>query len=158
MKTDYFVNIIFVLFITAAVIVFLSVTTTSYAKGIFKCVNLDGEIEYTYSPSENCDPQAIKKRGGKGDKKAIEKSLQDRKKTDLVTDLKKEKQQRQKDKDQIEKEMKKYCQDVRDNLEIITTATRIFETDDQGNRIRLDEDQRLQRIQKNKDSLVEHCS
>lgn len=157
MKTDSFVNITFALFVVVPVIVFLSLTT-SYAKGIFKCMNPDGNIEYTQSPSENCNPQEIKNRGGKSNQKAIEKLHQDKKRADLVTDLKKEKQQRQKDKDQVEKEIERYCQEIRENLEIITRSSRVFEADDQGNRTRLNEEQRQQRIQDKKDNLAKNCS
>ncbi len=133
------------------------VTTPSVARGIFKCVMPDGNIEYTQSPSEECKSQQIKIKGGNADQSAIDKLNEDKKRARLAADQKKTEQQKQKDKQRTEKEMEEYCQSLRDNLEQITIATRVFETDDQGNRTRLTEEQRQERIKENEEKLADHC-
>ncbi len=159
MKTDITQKtgaVLVLLFLTLSVAI--SVISSVTAKGIYKCVMPDGEVEYTQFPSENCKDQQIKKRGGTADQGAIDKMREDKKRDRMAANEQNEKKLIQQDQARAEKEKQEYCESVRANLEQITIATRVFETDDQGNRTRLDEEQRQQRIQENKDSLEEHCS
>lgn len=144
------------LFLIIAITVFVSSSVTG--KGIYKCKKPNGEVEYTQFPSEECTDQQMKKRGGSADQNAVDKLHEDKKRAQIATDEKNEKKLVQQDQERAEKEREEYCESVRANLEQITIANRVFETDDQGNRTRLDEEQRQQRIQENKDSLAEHCS
>ena len=144
------------LFLIVAITAFITSSVT--AKGIYKCMKPDGGVEYTQFPSENCKDQQIKKRGGTADQGAIDKLHEDKKRDRIAADEQNEKKLFRQDQDRVEKEKQEYCESVRANLEQITIANRVFETDDQGNRTRLDEEQRQQRIQENKDSIAEHCS
>ena len=142
-------------------VIWISIITipNASAKGIFKCVKPDGEVEYTQSPSKNCQAQQqMKNRGGKADQEAIDELYQDKKRTNIAAGKDREKLLAQQDAERTERELQEYCNSVRENLEQITTANRVFETDDHGNRTRLDEEQRQQRIQENNDSLAVHCN
>ena len=158
MKTDYTLKIGMTLFLFLIIAITAFVTSSVTAKGIYKCQKPDGEIEYTQFPSENCKDQQIKKRGGTADQTAIDKLREDKKRAQIAAEDQHEKKLVQEDQARAEKEKQEYCESVQANLEQITIAHRVFETDDQGNRTRLDEEQRQQRIQKNKDNLKEHCS
>ena len=157
MKTDNILKngIALTLFLIIAVSILLTLSVR--AKGIYKCQKPNGEVEYTQFPSENCKDQQIKKRGGTADQDAIDKLREDKKRNQIAHDEQNEKKLIQQDQARAEKEKQEYCESLRANLEQITIAHRVFETDDQGNRTRLGEEQRQQRIQKNKDNLKEHC-
>ncbi len=145
-------------------LLFLTISTTIYmtssvsAKGIYKCKKPDGEIEYTQFPSESCKDQQIKKRGGASDQSAIDKLREDKKRAQMAANSQKEKKLVQQDQERAKQEKQEYCKSVQANLEQISNMTRVFTTDEKGNRTRLDEEQRQQRIQENKDSLEKHCS
>lgn len=133
------------------------VSTTS-AKGIFKCVKPNGEIEYTQSASKDCESQQIKKRGGQSDKKAIDKLHDDGKKSKIAEDKERDDALIKQDEARAQKEMAEYCANLKNNLEQITIANRVFETNTKGERVRLSEEQRQQRIIDNQKSLDTHCN
>ena len=149
--------------VTAPTILFLVIFTSTLvtssfaAKNVYKCVKPNGEIEYTQFSSEECDSQPIRQRGGIADQDAIDNLREGKKREKMTADEQHEQQLARQDQARTKKEKEEYCENVRKNLEQIANAHRVFETDDQGNRTRLDEEQRQQRIQENKDSLAEHC-
>lgn len=158
MKTKYTNNLITGLYLLLGVFLLnLSISTVS-AKGIFKCVKPNGEVEYTQTASKDCNAQPIKKHGGNADQKAIDKLHEDGKRNKIAQDEQQDEQLKKQDEARAKKEQEKYCTELRENLEQITIAHRVFETNDKGERIRLDEEQRQQRILENQKSLGTHCS
>ena len=157
METNYYSKAVISLYLFVGISISTFTATTS-AGNIYKCVRPNGEVEYTQSPSENCDVQKLKKSGGSADQKAVENLNQDQVRARIAADEQREEELRLQDKERTDEEMEEYCEIMRKNLNQITIATRVFETDDQGTRTRLTEEQRKQRVQENQDSLDEHCS
>jgi len=158
MKTDNTTKAIILFSLILLISIALLTASSVTAKGIYKCIKPNGEIEYTQFPSENCKDQQIKKRGGSANQNAIDKLHEDKKRAQIAADERNEQRLEQQDQEGSEQEREDYCNSVRENLEQITNSPRVFETDAQGNRTRLGEDQRQQRIQDKKDRLEEHCS
>ncbi len=132
--------------------------STASAKGIFKCVKANGEIEYTQSASKNCESQQIKKRGGQSDQEAINKLHEDREKSKIAEDKERDAALAKQDEARAQKEMAEYCTNLKNNLKQITIANRVFETNTKGKRVKLSEEQRQQRIKDNQKNLNTHCN
>lgn len=132
-------------------------TTDAAAKGIFKCVKPNGEIEYTQSPSADCKVKKLKNTGGHADQKAIKKQQQDKEDRQIVDQKRKSDDQKSLDQKIATQEKQDYCDSVKNNLGQMLTSPRLFKTDAQGNRINLTEEDRQQRIKESQDNLKEHC-
>lgn len=136
----------------------LMLNTAVSAKGIYKCVKPNGDVEYTQKASKGCDAQQIKKQGGSADKKAIEKLQQDGKWSKIADEEKRQAALEKQDEKRAKQENLQYCEELKANLEQISNSNRVFEEGSNGERVKLTEEQRQQKIQENKQSMDTHCS
>lgn len=127
------------------------------AKEIFRCLRVDGTIEYTRTPTADCQSKVIKNRGGQADQAAIDKLRRDQDQAAEQARKSRLEDQQRADEKHAEEEKEDYCQKTRNNLTKLSNINRIFETDAQGNRIRLSEEQRQQRIQQVSSDLAGQC-
>ncbi len=155
------------LYILSTLYLIFTFTTHSFsfsnaeAKGIYKCVKPNGEVEYTQSRSKMCqdhNTKKLKNTGGRADPAAIAKQKAEKENSLKTEENRKIKELKQQDQELINQEKKHYCDNVQKNLDQIQTSPRLFKTDDQGNQVILGEEERQNKIQTNKENLAIHCS
>ena len=127
------------------------------AKEIFKCLKADGTVEYTRSPAADCQSNVIKNRGGHADQAAVDKLRRDQDQAAEQNRKSRLEDLQRADEKHAQQDKEEYCQKSQKNLDKLSNVNRIFEMDEQGNRIRLSEEQRQQRIQQVRADLASHC-
>lgn len=131
---------------------------TSQATDIFKCINANGEVEYTQNSSDGCKASDVKSYAGKADQQAKDDFKNYQEESKLSAEAERLADQQKRDEERQKQEKKEYCDHLRSNLETLLTSPRIFHTDDQGNRVILDEQKRLKRIKEDQSKISEHCA
>ncbi|GEM_PF-4513845 len=128
------------------------------AKGVYKCIDSRGHVEYTQFPSVQCmAAQEVRVETGTADPTAIERLKQKQQQEKIAAEKKQESALLKADQERFEREMQEYCNDLRTNLDQIRMTPRVFETDAQGHRKLLTEEEREARIQEKEEALASQC-
>ncbi|MFK8067679.1 MAG: hypothetical protein AB8D52_05490 [Gammaproteobacteria bacterium] len=160
MKYSYHSYILSMLYLFFIVTMHVFSSSDAKAKGIFKCVKPNGEIEYTQSPSPECQDHnttKMKNTGGRADPAAIAKQKEKRESSLKTEESRKIEELKKQDQKLVIQEKKIFCDNARKDLVQIQASPRLFKIDDQGNRIILTVAERENKIQTSKENISAHC-
>ncbi len=131
--------------------------TDARGAGLYKWIGENGEVTYSQFPPPDKQAETIKP-PPKVDTEKAREELKERSEraNEYVENAKKATAARQ-DKEKEAAELAQKCQRVRDNLFMLERRNRLYQTDAQGNRIRVGEEQRQAEIKQAKEQLAEHC-
>jgi hypothetical protein len=143
------------------VMLLVSVMAGSAGAEIYKWVDEDGNVHYSQrQPPKESQPQTteivdLKTGGGSDDaRKALDKDIQraDKLRTER---LKHQADQQQAAAEQAER--KRGCDSARARLQSLEESQRIFHIDEQGNRVRVGEEQRQADMAEAREQIAEYC-
>jgi len=133
--------------ITFHAVVLFCLASTQVGAEIIKCVQDDGTIIYTDRQSASCATKEILKPPPVVDPTQAERSLQERQK--VLDEISEARKKRQEEETKLAEEAgikQRNCELARDKLARVNANPRVYGTDEAGNRVKLGEEDRLERL------------
>lgn len=125
---------------------------------MYKWVDEEGNTHYSEKPPAGDVEVKTIKPPPKVDSDSAVKAVEERKEEEVKQkEAESKTAEEQAKKQQDAALMKQNCETARKNLESITANPRVYSTDEQGNRVRLGEDQRQAKIEAAKKDIAEFC-
>lgn len=135
-----------------------AVSLPTMGAGVYKWVDEQGNVHYTQTPPADKPVERFETRPEPVDSEAALKKLEEQKeKSDsFFKDRAKQAEEKAKAEEEATKRGE-HCKRARENLEKLETTIRLFQSDEQGNRVRMTEEERQAGIAKAKSQIKEFC-
>lgn len=124
---------------------------------MYKWIDDEGDVHYTQSPPPDRAAKALRPPGAVDTEGALKKLRADEEKANRYLEDRNKKAEERRSAEQKAAKKQAECARVRQNLEKLQTANRLYKTDADGNRIRLGEEERQAQIKKDRETFSKSC-
>ena len=136
----------------------LALSSQSMAAGIYKWVDEQGNVQYTQTPPPDKPATRFETRPEPVDTEgALEKLEQQKDKSDAFLKERAAQAEEQKKSEQEAAKLSEQCARARKNLEQLETTNRLFSPNEEGDRVRMTEEERQAGMTKAKSQIEEFC-
>jgi len=129
------------------------------AAQVYKWLDEDGRVHYSAQrpPAGAEQLETIEPRDTEASPQARKRLAEQQKRLEALRRQREQREQRAAEQAAAEASRRENCAKARENLQNLQTAIRIYETDDQGNRVRVGEEQRQANIEQARAAIEEFC-
>lgn len=137
----------------------LALSSQSMGAGIYKWVDEQGNVQYTQTPPPNRPATRFEARPEPVDSEgALEKLKQQQDKSDAFFKERDTQAKEQAKSEQESVERSKHCAQARENLTKLETTNRLFRTDEDGQRVKMTEEERQKELTEAQSQIEQFCT